>query len=91
MGKTRQGEKRPRMAFSIFGKAHTDPMYVLLPSADIGQVVNWTRPFQPPPLRPTCTCRTSTIMVARCPLLHGCCEGGRVSEGERVRWSIENV
>ena len=39
MEKTHTGEKRPRMGFFIFGKAHTGSLYVFLPSADIGQVV----------------------------------------------------
>jgi len=39
MEKTHTGEKRPRMGFSIFGKAHTVLLYVFLPSVDIGQVV----------------------------------------------------
>jgi hypothetical protein len=39
MEKTHTGEKRPRMGLFTFGKAHTDPLYEFLPSADIGQVV----------------------------------------------------
>jgi hypothetical protein len=39
MEKTHTGGVRPRMGFSIFGKAHTVLMYGFLPSADIGQVV----------------------------------------------------
>ena len=42
MKKTRTGEKRPkrpRMSFSIIGKAHTVLLYEFLPSADMGQAV----------------------------------------------------
>jgi hypothetical protein len=39
MEKTHSGEKKPRMGFFTFGKAHTGSLYGFLPSADIGQVV----------------------------------------------------
>jgi hypothetical protein len=39
MEKTHTGEKRPRMGFFVFGKAHTGSLCGFLISADIGQVV----------------------------------------------------
>jgi hypothetical protein len=45
MGKTHTGEKRPRMGFFLFGKAHTGPLYGFLLSADIGQVIYYNMVF----------------------------------------------
>ena len=40
MEKTHTGEKRPRIGFFVFGKAHVKgPLYGFLPSADLGQGV----------------------------------------------------
>jgi hypothetical protein len=38
---THTGEKRPRMGFFVFGKAHTGSLYGFLPSANIGQEAYW--------------------------------------------------
>jgi hypothetical protein len=39
MKKTHTGGKRHRMGFSIFGKAHTGPLYGFF--ADMGQVISF--------------------------------------------------